>query len=115
MNVITESVMNRSGFLYNRVEANALSDIASPLNVDLILYRNSDVEVSSTPQIFQQHILPSLMPFIVYDNLFNRERATMSVNEVINDEVLLVEFYSFLNEDETLVMSVSLPILFEST
>lgn len=114
LNGITESVMKRSGFLYNRVEANALSDIASPLNVDLILYRNSDVEVSSTPQIFQQHILSSLMPFIVYDNLFNRERATMFVNEVINDEVLLVGFQSILNADGTPVGAVAIPTFFES-
>ncbi|MDX1617398.1 MAG: hypothetical protein R3224_01340, partial [Balneolaceae bacterium] len=42
-----------------------LEALASPLNVDAAFYQAQHLEESTTPQIYQQHLLPTTLPFEV--------------------------------------------------
>jgi len=114
LNGLSESLKERSEFLFDEVTPEILSEITTPLNIDLMLYRGSELEVSTTPQIFQQNILPSTMPYRVYRNLYENELALTFSSTTLNDEKLIIGYRSILNADGRPVGAVAIPTFLES-
>ena len=114
LNGLSESLKERSEFLFDEVTPKVLSDITTPLNIDLMLYRGSELEVSTTPQIFQQNILPATMPYSVYRSLYENELALTFSSTTINDEKLIIGYRSILNADGRPVGAVAIPTFLES-
>lgn len=114
LNGLSESLKERSEFLFDEVTHDVLSEITIPLNIDLMLYRGSELEVSTTPQIFQQNILPAAMPYRVYRSLYENELALTFSSTTINDEKLIIGYRSLLNADGRPVGAVAIPTFLES-
>ena len=114
LNGLSESFKERSEFLFDEVTPDILSEITTPLNIDLMLYRGSELEVSTTPQIFQQNILPSSMPYRVYRSLYENELALTFSSTTLNDEKLIIGYRSILNADGRPVGAVAIPTFLES-
>ena len=91
-----------------------LAPIATPLNVDAILYQNVWVNESTTPQIFQQHLLPQILPFNVYEFLYNRERRHILRTVQLGKETLLVGFRSIVDEDNQPRAVIAIPTFTQS-
>lgn len=91
-----------------------LSELAFPFNVDAILYRNVWVSGSTTPQIFQQHLLPRILPFNVYEFLFNRERRHVVTSARLGDEELLIGYRAILDNDNVPVGVIAIPTFVQS-
>ena len=91
-----------------------LAQLASPLNVDAILYRNVWVSESTTPQIFQQHLIPRIMPFTVYEFLYNRERRHVISTVQLGDEKLLIGYRAILDDNNQPVGAIAIPTFVQS-
>jgi len=91
-----------------------LAQLASPLNVDAILYRNVWISESTTPQIFQQHLIPRIMPFTVYEFLYNRERRHVISTVQLGDEKLLIGYRAILDNNNQPVGAVAIPTFVQS-
>lgn len=111
---VAESLKERGVFAENAQIADLLSEITTPLSVDLILYRGHRVEVSTTPQIFQQFLMPSSLPFPVYDFLFNRERIHYVSTSSIGTNELLIGYRSIPDSDGHPVGAVAIPTFIQS-
>ncbi len=91
-----------------------LAPVTSPLNVDAILYQNVWVDESTTPQIFQQHLIPQILPFNVYEYLYNRERRHIVTTVQLGKETLLVGFRSIVDDDNEPKAAVAIPTFTQS-
>ena len=111
---VAESLKERGVFSENAQIADLLSEITTPLSVDLVLYRGHRVEVSTTPQIFQQFLMPSSLPFPVYDFLFNRERIHYVSTSSIGTNELLIGYRSIPDSDGNPVGTVAIPTFIQS-
>jgi signal transduction histidine kinase len=91
-----------------------LAPVTSPLNVDAILYQNVWVEESTTPQIFQQYLFPEILPFNVYEFLYNRQRRHLLARLNLGNETLLVGFRSIVDEDNEPKAAIAIPTFTQS-
>lgn len=91
-----------------------LAEFASPLNVDAILYSQANVLDSTTPQIFQQFVMPRTMPYDVFDFLYNRERRHYTSTTRVAGEELLIGYRTLLDEDNQPAGAVAIPTFVES-
>lgn len=91
-----------------------LVDLTFPLNVDAIFYKNVWVEESTTPQIFQQHLIPSILPYDVYEFLYNRERRHVVRKVQLGSETLLIGFRAILNNNNEPIGVIAIPTFVQS-
>ncbi len=91
-----------------------LAAITTPLNIDAILYQNVWIVKSTTPQIFQQHLFPRILPFRVYEFLFNRERRHIVLTTEVGGETLMVGYRAIVNDDNHPVGAVAIPTFTQS-
>jgi signal transduction histidine kinase len=112
LNSLGESM--RGEFQESRSRNSRLAEFASPLNVDAILYSQANVLDSTTPQIFQQYVIPRTMPFDVFDFLYNRERRHYTTTTEIANQQLLIGYRTLLDEDNQPAGAVAIPTFVES-
>lgn len=111
---MSESIqLNATGLSAGNVDI-PLSPVATPLNVDAILYENVWVNESTTPQIFQQHLIPRILPFTVYEYLYNRERRHILSTVKIGGQTLLVGYRSIVDEDNEPIAAIAIPTFIQS-
>ncbi|WP_147303602.1 HAMP domain-containing sensor histidine kinase [Rhodohalobacter sp. SW132] len=91
-----------------------LSDVTTPLNVDAILYQNVWVVESTTPQIFQQHLIPTILPFNAYEFLYNRERRHIVSTVELGRETLMVGYRAIVDDDNQPVGTIAIPTFTQS-
>lgn len=91
-----------------------LASVTTPLNVDAIFYRNVWVIESTTPQIFQQNLIPRILPFTAYEYLYNRERRHILSTVELADETLLVGYRAIVDEDNEPIAAVAIPTFTQS-
>ncbi|MCC5941526.1 MAG: HAMP domain-containing histidine kinase [Balneolaceae bacterium] len=111
---VAESLKERNVFAENVQTADLLSEITTPLSVDLVLYRGHRVDVSTTPQIFQQYLMPATLPFPVYDFLFNRERTHYVSTSLIGTNELLIGYRSIPDSDGRPAGAIAIPTFIQS-
>jgi signal transduction histidine kinase len=111
---ISESLKQSNIFLVNDDASDILTDITTTANADLILYRGSDVHQSTTPQIFQQHLLPSTLSYPAYDFLFNRERTHFLTTAEIGDEEMVIGYRSVHDAQGNIAGVVAIPTFLHS-
>ncbi len=92
----------------------ALDLITTQLNVDATYYEDIWMTESTTPQIYQQYLLPSAIPFTVYSELFNEHKreTTSAVN--LAGQQLLIGFRSILNPENEPVATIAIPTFLNS-
>lgn len=91
-----------------------LAELTTSLNVDAMIYDSVNVSESTTPQIFQQYLMPQTMPFTAYDFLYNRERRHFFTSSRIGEEDLLIGYRIILDEDARPVSTVAIPTFLQS-
>lgn len=114
LNSLSESLRGEVDLTPGRAASGSLAEFANPLNVDAILYAGPNVLDSTTPQIFQQHLMPRSMPFPAYDFLYNRERRHYITTERIGDETLLVGYRALLDENNAPAGAIAIPTFVQS-
>jgi signal transduction histidine kinase len=111
---VAEALKDRDLFSEGADPAELLSEITTPLNVDLILYHGSSVAVSTTPQIFQQHLVPATIPYPVFDFLYNRERTHYIASSEIGTDQMLIGYRSLANSEGEPVGAIAIPTFLQS-
>ncbi len=105
-NIITADIQTNSSF--------SLDSLVTPLNVDASFYENRTVTKSTTPQIYQQHLLPETMPFPVYRDLFNEQLRDGLTQVSLASQDLLIGFRSVLSPDNKPVAAIAIPTFLQS-
>lgn len=91
-----------------------LSQVATSLDADAIFYQNQLVTESTTPQIFQQNLLPRILPYPVHDFLFNRQRNHIVRTIDIGDETLMIGYRLIQSEQNEPLGVVAIPTFLQS-
>lgn len=105
---------NQLAFNLNRDPSLSLESLATPWNVDAILYDNRKVRGSTTPQIFQQHLLPAALPYEIYNQLYVHQQREAYSNVNLADQSLLIGYRSILNNQSKPVATIAIPTFLES-
>ena len=91
-----------------------LSRITTPLDVDAIFYRNQLMIESTTPQIFQQNLLPKMLPYPIHDFLYNRQRNHVVRTIDIGGETLLIGYRLLLSEENEPAGVIAIPTFLQT-
>ncbi|MEX1212264.1 MAG: ATP-binding protein [Balneolaceae bacterium] len=92
----------------------SLVQAAQTLDSDAIFYRNLWVSHSTTPQIFEQRLLPSVLPFSVAEFLYQRNRVHMVQPFKIGEEPLLIGYRILRNANDHVTGVVAIPTFLDS-
>ncbi len=98
----------------NNINAASLDSIVSPLNVDASFYADKKVSESTTPQIYQQHLLPTSLPFPIFNQLFDEHRRDAMDSFTLASQQLLVGYRSVLSQSDDPVAVVAIPTFVQS-
>lgn len=91
-----------------------LGEITTPLNADLILFRGPHQISSTTPQIFYHFLIPSIMPFHVYNQLFQMERSFYLDRKVIGNREMLIGYRLLAGPSGEPAGAIAIPTFIES-
>src|SRR5699024_6274559 len=105
---------NQSDLNRSRDPSLTLESLATPWNVDAILYDRHKVMHTTTPQIFQQHLLPVALPYAIYNQLYVRRQRDAYSNVNLAGQSLLIGYRSILNNQNEPVGTIAIPTFVES-
>lgn len=91
-----------------------LYSLASTLDADASLYRNHVVDISTTGQIYNQHLLPNLLPWDVYYSIYNRGNSQVTRRLTLGNQELLIGYQPWLDENGEIAGVVSIPTFLEA-
>ena len=113
---LTQSAENNTLFRESQELSSSftLDSLTAPLNVDASFYNNRNVSESTTPQIFQQHLLSSSLPFTVYNRLYNIQERDALQNVQLASQNLLIGYRSILSSNNRPVAAVAIPTFVQS-
>lgn len=114
LNGLNESIRGELDLQSENFSLMSLTKFTSPLNVDALFYNRTIVTESTTPQIFQQHLMPRTMPFPAYDFLYTRERRHFITTAELGNEQLLIGYRALLNEENEPVGAIAIPTFLQS-
>jgi len=109
---LTEAISNSE--LENNDQPIPLFTLASTLDADASLYRNKVIDISTTGQIYNQHLLPNLLPWDVYDSIYNRGNSQVTRRLTLGDQELLIGYQPWLDESGNIAGVVSIPTFLEA-
>ncbi|MDZ7683014.1 MAG: ATP-binding protein [Fodinibius sp.] len=92
----------------------SLDSLTTPLDVDASFYAGLRVTETTTPQIYQQHLLPAVLPYSIYQQLFNQrhQEAYNTVN--LAGQQLLIGYRLILNAQNQPVATIAIPTFLQS-
>lgn len=111
---VSEVLKERSLFTPGVSSDSLLAEMTTALNTDLIIYEGANLAVSTTPQIFQNYLIPEIMPFHVYDQLFNRGRIHYLTSLNIGNEEMLIGYRAMFNTEGEPVGVIAIPTFLQS-
>lgn len=91
-----------------------LNQLTSTLDADASLYKNKIVEVSTTGQIYSQHLLPRLIPWDVYESIYFKGNEQVTRKLILGDQQLLIGYQPWLDENSEVAGVVSIPTFLEA-
>lgn len=92
----------------------SLDSLTTPLNVDATFYDNRTVTETTTPQIYQQHLLPSVLPYEIYNQLFIQQQQDAYTTVELAGQSLLIGYRSITNNQNRPVATIAIPTFLES-
>lgn len=113
---LASSAQNSANFS-NSLQSNtnfSMQPLVSPLNVDAAYYEDKLLRQSTTPQIYQQNLLPSVMPFDIYYDLYLRQKSQVTGNVRLASQNLLIGYQSLISPEGRPVAVVAIPTFLES-
>lgn len=113
---ITNATENNAGIQRNLQQgiAFSLDSLTTPLNVDASFYSNGVIKKSTTPQIYQQHLLPSTLPFPIYRDLFQSQKRDALTTVMLNNQDLLIGYRSILSGEGDPIAAIAIPTFLQS-
>lgn len=91
-----------------------LDSLVNPLNVDASFYKNRTLTTSTTPQIYQQHLLPNTIPFPVYRDLYEEQLREGLTKVSLASQDLLIGFRTVLSAENKPVAAIAIPTFLQS-
>ncbi len=91
-----------------------LNKLASTLDADASLYRNNSIDLSTTGQIYRQHLLPQLLPWGVYQSIYKRGNRQVTRKIHLGNQQLLIGYQPWLNQDREIAGVVAIPTFLEA-
>jgi signal transduction histidine kinase len=104
----------------NRLSLDAsfsLESLATPWNVDATLYTGENeqkVTETTTPQIYQQNLLPTALPYEIYNQLYNQQQRDAYSTVNLAGQSLLIGYRLILNQDKEPVATLAIPTFLQS-
>lgn len=95
----------------NVVNLNALTD---PLDVDATIYKNLLMDQSTTPQIYQQNLLPYALPYAIYNDLFINQKRNALKTVSLDRQSLLIGYRSVFSQDDNPIAVIAIPTFVQS-
>ncbi|MGD8747405.1 MAG: ATP-binding protein [Balneolaceae bacterium] len=92
----------------------SLDSLTTPLNVDATFYAGLTVTETTTPQIYQQHLLPSALPYKIFAQLFKKRQQDAYTTVNLAGQSLLIGYRSILNDENKPVATIAIPTFLES-
>ena len=92
----------------------SLDSLTTSLNVDASFYSNGVIKKSTTPQIYQQHLLAGTIPFPVYRDLFQSQKRNAVTTVMLDNQDLLIGYRSVLSDDGSPVAAIAIPTFVQS-
>lgn len=92
----------------------SLDSLTTPLDVDASFYAGRTVTETTTPQIYQQHLLPAALPYDIYDQLYNGNRQDAYSSVRLAGQNLLLGYRAILNNQNQPVATIAIPTFLES-
>jgi signal transduction histidine kinase len=91
-----------------------LDSLANALNVEALFYHRQAIVKSTTPQIYRQHLLPDVMPYPVYRDLYLNQMKEAFSTVKIGRRNLLVGYHSVRSTKGQPVNAVAIPTFIQS-
>lgn len=91
-----------------------LNELSSALDADAALYRNKSIDISTTGQIYSQHLLPRLLPWDVYESIYNKGNNQVTRKAILGNQKLLIGYQPWINEDGEITGIVAIPTFLEA-
>ena len=111
------NTIEESSAVRNNRDLNAsfsLDSLTTPLDVDASFYAGRTVTETTTPQIYQQHLLPAVLPYDIFQQLFNERQQDAQTTVTLADQTLLIGYRSILNDQNQPVATIAIPTFLES-
>ncbi|MEL7833792.1 ATP-binding protein [Fodinibius sp. N2] len=126
-NIVRQELVDKLERLSNSIESNqeiqnrqslgasfSLDSLATPFDVDASFYINQTVTETTTPQIYQQHLLPAALPYDIFHELYNRNRQDAYSNVQLAGQDLLIGYRIITNNNNTPIATIAIPTFLES-
>ncbi len=91
-----------------------LSELTSTLDADAALYKEKTINTSTTSQIYNQHLLPRILPWDVYDSIYNRGNSQVTRKATLGNQELLIGYQPWLNAEGSIAGIVAIPTFLEA-
>lgn len=92
----------------------SISQFTLTLDADATLYLNNEVKSTTTTQIYNQHILPKILPLHVYDAIYNKGNRQITQRLTLGNQNLLQGYQPWLDENGQIAGVVSIPTFLEA-
>lgn len=125
--IVRQELVDKLGQLSNTIESNpaiqrnqdlgtsfSLDSLTTPLDVDATFYAGRTVTETTTPQIYQQHLLPAALPYDIFDQLYNYRQQDAYTTVTLAGQPLLIGYRSILNNRNNPVATIAIPTFLES-
>lgn len=110
---LTESISLRENQPQDASEI-PLYELSSTLDADAALYRNKTIYISTTSQIYKQHLLPRLLPWGVYESIYSRGNRQVTRGVTLGKQELLIGYQPWLNDAGDIAGIVAIPTFLEA-
>ena len=125
--IVRQELVDKLERLSNTIESNeavqnnrdlnnsfSLDSLTTPLDVDASFYAGLRVSETTTPQIYQQHLLPAVLPYNIYQQLFNQRQQDAYSTVNLADQQLLIGYQSILDGQNNPVATIAIPTFLQS-
>lgn len=125
--IVRQELIDKLERLTNTIESNqtiqrnrnlnpsfSLDSLTTPLDVDASFYAGLTVSETTTPQIYQQHLLPAALPYNIYQELFKQRQQDAYTTVKLAGQRLLIGYRSILNNQNQPVATLAIPTFLES-
>jgi signal transduction histidine kinase len=91
-----------------------LSELTSTLDADAALYKDKTINTSTTSQIYNQHLIPRILPWDVYNSIYNRGNSQVTRKATLGNQELLIGYQPWLGTEGTIAGIVAIPTFLEA-
>lgn len=108
-----EAQMNRQNISPGTGES-MLDSLASPMSVDATFYYGPEMVMSTTSQIYRQHLLPRKMPYLTYHDLYELQVLETFQEVQLSSQNLLIGYRSVMSPAGEPIAAIAIPTFLHS-